>query len=238
MSASTSESPGLGKQKSISGWRAFDLKQRMKQKGVESDKDSEAYPLLSASTAPRRLFDKDGALEKPFSSVVVASMNFPPLMDAQNRNLQTPVPVSNSCLVRAENNGSAVTVEALQKLKHLHSWATESLIQDVLAGVNNNMTEALSLLEAMAISENKDDKTKEVESNGNHFASFDVLGNSFGETNDTSFTSNDTCNNSKDEAPSMQLLGIIKFLPIEPETEWEEDDVYLIHRKDAIRMIR
>ncbi|KAI3450942.1 hypothetical protein Pfo_007607 [Paulownia fortunei] len=246
MSASTSESPVRGnraKAKGTSGWTAFDLKQRQKQQSLESDNDSEAYPLLSGPSGPQSLFNKNGALlEKPFSSVVVASMNFPSLMDTENRNLQKRVPVSNSCLGTAQNIEPAVTAKAHQKLKYLHPWADESLIQDVLAGVNNNIDEALSLLKAMLISENKDAKSKKIGSNGNDFASFDIQSTSLGEKEDMSFTTNDPVNDSyeesKDEAPSMLLLNAAKCLPIEPESEWEEDDVYLIHRKDAIRMRR
>ncbi|KAK6150690.1 hypothetical protein DH2020_015622 [Rehmannia glutinosa] len=244
MSASTSESPVRGNRaKGTSGWAAFDLKQRQRQQSLESDNDSEAYPMLSGPSALQSLFNKNRApFEKPFSSVVVASVNFPSLMDAENRDLQRRVPGSNSCLGTAQNIETAVSIKAYEKLKSHHPWADESLIQDVLAGVNNNVDQALSLLEAMLISENKDAKSKKVESNGNDVASFDIQGDSLGEKADVSFTTNDPFNDSykesKDEAASMQLLGATKSSPIEPELEWEEDDVYLLHRKDAIKMIR
>ncbi|KAL8047426.1 hypothetical protein ABFX02_08G240500 [Erythranthe guttata] len=227
MSASTSESPGGGnraKAKSSSGWRAFDLSQRRKQLNIESADDSEsaAYPLLSGPpVVPQSLLNKNGVLleKKPFSSVVVDSMNFPSLLDTQNRNFQTPV-------VPPTNNSIPVTVnKAYQKLKFLHSWAEETLILDVLAGVNNNIDEALSLLQAMLIS---DANTNQLESSTNHFT---------GESSaDMSISSNDI---KEDESrPSVQLLDAAKYLPIEPEFEFEQDDVYLIYRKDAIRMTR
>lgn len=245
MSASISEGPVGGnraKAKSISGWTAFDLQQRRKQQGLESDNDSEAYPSLSGLSAPQSLSNKNGALlEKPFSSVVVASMNFPSSTDIKNRNFQRRAPASSSCLGIIQNTETVDTIEAYRKLNYLHPWADNSLIQDVLAGVNNNVDEALSLLEAMLICENEDDKNKKVESNWNDFAPCNIQGISLGEKKYTSFTNGPSNNNykqSKDEASSIQLLDAAKFLPIESEPEWEEDDVYLTYRKDAIRMIR
>jgi hypothetical protein len=42
---------------------------------------------------------------------------------------------------------------------------------------------------------------------------------------------------SVDAAANMKLiLGHLKSIPVEPE--WEEDDVYLSHRKNALRMMR
>lgn len=241
MSASTSEGPMGGnrgaKAKSISGWRAFDLKQRRKQQGLESDDDSEAYPSLSGPSAPQSFLNKNWALlEKPFSSVVVASKNFPSLKDV---NLQTQVPASSSCLGTAD---SSDPIEADRKLNCLYPWADKCLIQDVLAGVNYNFNEALSLLEAMLICEDEDDKNKEAKSVGSVLPSFNIQGNPLGDKEGMSLT-NQTLNNSykhflDEELSSIQLPDADKSLPIISEPEWEEDDVYLIHRKDAIRMKR
>ncbi|PIN20034.1 hypothetical protein CDL12_07292 [Handroanthus impetiginosus] len=248
MSASTSESPVRGnraKAKSTSGWTAFDLKQRRKRQGLESDNDSEAYPLLSGSSTPQSLFNKDGTLlEKPFSSVVVASMNFPNLIDAESRNLQSPLQISNSCLGTAQTVESAVSLKAYQKLNNLHPWADGSLIRDILAAVNNNIDQASSILEAMLVSGNDDAENLKVKEDVNDFASFHIQGVTLGEKSDMRDIANDPFNDNnsyketKDEASSLLLLDAAKSLPIEPEPEWEEDDIYLIHRKDAVRMIR
>lgn len=40
-----------------------------------------------------------------------------------------------------------------------------------------------------------------------------------------------------DKLPGSASLGIFRFVPIEPEY-WEEDDIYLTQRKDAMRMMR
>ncbi|KAK4417486.1 hypothetical protein Salat_2574300 [Sesamum alatum] len=241
MSASTSESPIAGnraKAKSTLGWMAFDLKQRRKQQGLESDNDCEVYPSLSGPTLPQN--KNQTPLRKPFSSVVVASTDFPSLIENKNGKLQRRGPVSNSRLGTAQNMCSEATDEAYWKLNHLHPWAGKSLIQDVLAGVNNNTEEALSLLEGMLISENKD--ANEVKSNGNDLESFHIQGTSLGEKADMNCISIDTfSNNNKesiDEGSLVLLPDAAKSLPIEPELDWEEDDVYLVHRKDAIRLIR
>ncbi|KAG8383323.1 hypothetical protein BUALT_Bualt04G0000600 [Buddleja alternifolia] len=259
MSASTSESHDASGNRRIktkskttsSGWIAFDLKQRRKQQGLESQIDSEAYPLLVPAPIPEQsLFKQNGPLlekkkKKPFSSVLVASTNYPSLMGTNINNFKTRVPVSNSSLVTTQNINTGVAIDTThQKLNYLHPWADESLVQDVLAAVNNNFDEALSLLETMLVSENKDANNKEVESNNvNGDTSFGVEGVSLGEkASDMSIITNDPFNDgsieSVDEASSRLLLDALKNLPVEPEPQWEEDDVYLIHRKDAIRMIR
>ncbi|XP_057787304.1 uncharacterized protein LOC131004622 [Salvia miltiorrhiza] len=189
---------------SISGWTAFDLEQRRKQQ-AQGD-DSNPYPSLSPLPAPQTLLTKNQSLfsDKPFSSLLAPSIDFPCL--------------KNKKTCTAESVG---TVKAYGKLKDVHPWADESLIQDVLAGVNNNVDEALSLLEAMLTTEHKV---------GSSCTNFDIP--------DASFSSNDNHKQPMDEESSLQLLEAIKSLPIEPEPEWGEDDVYLIYRKDAIRMMR
>lgn len=194
------------KAQSISGWTDFDLNQRRKQQGAADNHDSNPYPSLSALAAPRK---NESLLAKPFSSVLAPSIAFPSLKDVKSSNF----PATTS---------TAATTKAYGKLKDHHPWADESLIQDVLAGVNDNVDEALSLLEAMVVTDHHQvDKKEEVESSCNNFDS--------------------SASNHKqlmDEGSSLQLLDIIKSLPVEPEPEWGEDDVYLIYRKDAIRMMR
>lgn len=191
---------------SVSGWTAFDLKQRRKQLAAA---DSNPYPSLSGLTAPQSLLNRnESLLDKPFSSVLAPSINFPSLKDIKNEKL----PASPSSL-----GTTAVAVDTNGKLKDLHPWADESLIQDVLAGVNNNVLEASSLLEAMVITDHQVDKKLD--------------------TPDASLGFNHN-KQPMDEESTLQLLDTIKSLPVEPEPEWGEDDVYLIYRKDAIRMTR
>lgn len=216
---------------SISGWTAFDLKQRRKQQqGFADNHDSNPYPSLSGLTAPQSLLRRnESLLDKPFSSVLVPSIDFPSLKDVRNKIL----PASTSTAETVD------TTKAYGKLKYLHPWADESLIQDVLAGVNNNVHEALSLLEAMVITDHQVDKKKKVGSSCNDFDTPDA---SFSEKeNAISFIDDSLGGNHKqrmDEESSLQLLDTIKSLPIEPEPEWGEDEFYQIYRKDAIKMMR
>lgn len=243
MSASSSGS-GTGhraKAHSVSGWTAFDLKQRRKQQGLEAaadNHDSDPYPSLSGNlTQPQTLFNTNGSLlvkHKPFASVVVPSMKTTSFKD---KSLPSQLPASTSSLGTKVNHVD--TIKAYGKLKDLQPWADESLIHDVLAGVNNNVHEALSLLEAMAVSEDEVDKKKKVDSSCNDSDTPDI---SFWLKEDTiSFINESLDDNHKpsdDEESSMRLLDTVKSLPIESEPEWGEDDVYLIYRKDAIRMTR
>ncbi|CAA0839294.1 smr (Small MutS Related) domain-containing protein [Striga hermonthica] len=244
MSASTSErSPvrGSAKGKCTSGWAAFDLKHKQKSQLIEPNKVSEGYPLLSGPTFPNTLSNKHGVLlEKPFSSVVATPLNFPSLVDTTDGNKKGRAPVGNDCLLSAHNiETDNESVEVYQKLKCLHSWADESLIRDVLAGVSGDVDSALSLLGDMLISENKAAESKKVDPSKNAIVSFGVDDGFVGENKDASFTTDGSFSNEfKDDLTSAQLLGAIKSLPIEPEAEWQEDDVYLIHRKDAISMTR
>lgn len=223
---------------SISGWTAFDLKQRRRQQGLEDNHDSNPYPSLPLPTAPKSLLNKkESLLDKPFSSLLAApSTNFPSLEDTiKNKNL----PATTSSLAL----GTTVENAAHGKLKDLHPWADESLIQDVLAGVSNNVDEALSLLEAMVVAGDETDKKKKVQLSCNDdFTPPDTLDVPFLEKeNMIRFINDSLVGNQKqpmDEKASLHLLDIIKSLPIEPEHDWGEDDVYLIHRKDAIRMMR
>lgn len=243
MSASTGGS-GNGhraKAHSVSGWTAFDLKQRRKQQGVEAaadNHDSDPYPSLSSNlTQPQTLFNTNGSLlhnHKPFASVVIPSMKTASFKD---KSLPSQLPATTSSSLGSKSN-NVDTMKAYGKLKDLHPWADESLIHDVLAGVNNNVHDALSLLEAMAVSEEVDKKEK-VDSS---FNDSDNPGVSFWLKEDTiSFINESLDDNhkpSEGEESSMRLLDTIKSLPIESEPEWGEDDVYLIYRKDAIRMTR
>lgn len=224
--SSGSGSGRRAKGQSISGWTAFDLKQRRKQQQGLEAVDSNPYPSLSDSalTAPKSL----SILDKPFSSLLVPSINFPDIKSSKNL---LPATTSSLGIGTRGQNG---------KLKDLHPWADESLIQDVLAGVSNNVDEALSLLEAMV---DKVDKKEKVQLSCNDFLppDTDTDADTQLDEKENTMINDSLVGNQKqpmDEESSFRLLDIIKSLPIEPEPEWGEDDVYIIYRKDAIRMMR
>lgn len=216
------------KSKSTLGWAAFDQKQRHKNEYSEHEVDLEPYPsLLSGSPAKVLPNEKKAVMDKPFSSVVVTPTNFPSLVDAPKDGieLEREGTVTNT----AQMIDSGVSDGAYQKLKHFHSWADENLIRDVLAGVNYKTEEALSLLEAMRLPDGGAENKNMDSSCGNDTVPSSILSDPVKEH----------CVESKNEA-SLLLLNGRTFTrpPIEPEFDWEEDDVYLIHRKEAIKMMR
>ncbi|KAJ4954053.1 hypothetical protein NE237_030885 [Protea cynaroides] len=78
---------------------------------------------------------------KPFSSVLQPEMEFPSLIDDNDSKRQLLDGISSRMLgnkVVKENN----TIMALEKLKEIHGSADRSLIEDILAAVNNNFDHA------------------------------------------------------------------------------------------------
>ncbi|RVX21178.1 hypothetical protein CK203_002319 [Vitis vinifera] len=226
MSSASGKSPG---------WAAFDLKQRQKQ-GLEPELDKEPYPPIPSSFTslrPCRNSASNGCSGRSFSSL-----------------LTKVAEVSN-------------LVIAFNKLKELYSWADNSLIEDIMAAVDNDIDKASTLLGAMvstgSFEENKETSIVELNStsgnpyencklqadNGVFLGNGTVLSELSSTIGDLLIDNNkgltDECGSSGknlfDDAADMTLiLGRMKSIPIEPE--WEEDDVYLSHRKDAIRFMR
>lgn len=242
------------------GWAAFDLKQKQ---GLEFEADNDPYPPMASSVAPllrgqNLLKNNNALLVKPFSSVLLPSLNFPTL--TVNKDLEKPLQFSNSSanqsnkLIEEKSKASDI-VHGYEQLKELHSWADRSLIEDIILAVNNNFDEASTLLKAM-VSDGIDKNNKETNMADLQHKSEDYFldnkaliandGVSLGETKDVEelgrLLENGLCYNKEliDDRASFghmaQILGDSRFILIEPE--WEEDDIYLIHRKDAVRMMR
>ncbi|CAN6475444.1 unnamed protein product [Victoria cruziana] len=109
-----------------------------------------------------------------------------------------------------ERNGA----ESIGQLKKLHTWADDALLEDILSAVGDNEDEASLLLLSMCPtgSSEADVAAKRVE--------FDISSvKNLKETNKV------TIDLYKRKTPSV-------------EPEWEHDDIYSRHRKDAIRMMR
>ncbi|KAJ4715073.1 smr (Small MutS Related) domain-containing protein [Melia azedarach] len=247
------------------GWAAFDLKQRQKQ-GLEPEIDKDAYPPIPSTLTTLRncenMTRKNAISMRPFSSVLVPSVDFPTV--AENKDVQTHV--RNSDSDPGEKHGNNVVKEnkhdlAHKKLKALHPWADDSLIEDIIAAVDNNMEKALNLLSGMVSSSSttkRNKETKIVESSstvddclqmktGESFLfektlevsnlssiSEDSVEDNLGKLTDVHVSSG---KNLPVNAADMKLImEHLSTLPIEPE--WEEDDVYLVHRKDALKMMR
>lgn len=239
-------SQGRGK---TPGWAAFDLKQRQKQ-NLEGDVIKDPFPPIANTLTPPVSSQNLMKNNKPFSSVLLPSVDFATL--AENGKYKNPTLVGDSsgtCSNKNMEKNSHVLV--VNKLKELHHWADKSLIEDILEAADNNMDRASNLLEALvahdSIEENKQTPNVELNSTDKSF----ILGKTMNLTDISSTLDGCLKYNSKelvDENDSFGrkfpdetldeklLIEQLKSVPVEPE--WEEDDVYLIHRKDALKMMR
>lgn len=235
MSRTRSKSPG---------WAAFDLKQRQKQ-GLAPE-NNEPFPPMGvapASLRPCKKFASNNDLPaRSVSSIIRPSVNCP--TSRENKDGKSPVLVDDSS--RTLNNK---TVEensvfmAFKKLKELHCWADNTLIEDIMVAVENDIDKASVLLKAMAAEDNNKPQIKEpsfcskalLHDNNNLMKADDVsLGKAaeFAEPSSAKFLND----NLKEVTDMNKIFAHLGSIPVEPE--WEEDDVYLCHRKDARRMMR
>ncbi|GLT48360.1 hypothetical protein SLA2020_219910 [Shorea laevis] len=250
-----------GKDKS-SGWAAFDRKQRQKQGLLPEIKEDPFPPISGSLTALRKcenLTKSNKLSARPFSSVVIPTVNFPDLKE--NKDFVRPIQDGNSSEKRGQELVEGNNYDlAPKKLKELHSWADNSLIEDVLLAVDNDFEKALTLLQGMVSTSGtgeKEAKDKEQSSTVNDFLSnirsnkIIPVGNVAKHVDQNSkflenidnvkeLTNIDASSGNKfsdDDNANMNLvLRQLASIPVEPE--WEEDDIYLSHRKDAIKMMR
>lgn len=237
-----------------SGWAAYDLKQQQKELEFESD----PYPPISSNIAPSRPYQnslKDDDLSlKSFSSVLQPSVNFPILM--ANKDTRDTLQIGNSSTNHSQIDTSKKNdfLESYKKLKELHSWADKNLIDDIMEAVNNDIDKASTILKGMVapnILEEK--KVVGYEDMDYNFEDVHLDKNALLENIDPCLRKTTDPAELADKKQSethvscgklipetndnMKLiLDNLRFIPVEPE--WEEDDIYQIHRKDAIRMMR
>ncbi|CAI9108938.1 OLC1v1008650C3 [Oldenlandia corymbosa var. corymbosa] len=244
----------------ISGWTAFDREKRHND-GGESEAETESFPSLSSSVEQIQNFlgNANGriVLEKPFTSVLRGPVNvFASGTNQYEMKRETPQ-VGSSNMSGNVNNGVTDVTIAYDMLKKNHSWADQSLIEDVLAGLNYDVDEASTLLASMVSSENNSEENplnanKELTSNnGNEFLLHESSADQHVHLSAPNCLVEDLNVDHReyqDEQVSFEKIYVhddlnsensrigIKYLPIEPE--WEEDDIYLVYRKDALRSMR
>ncbi|KAK9167801.1 hypothetical protein Scep_002992 [Stephania cephalantha] len=246
-----------------SGWAAFDHKQRQKQ-CLEPDLPTEPYPHISGvvnSVRPLKGSEHiSRALGKSFSRAVQTPA-FPSLILS---NYET----SSKGLMGSNSEGTGVIAKEvnrtpnLEKLKEVHSWADANLIEDILGAVNNDFDQASILLETMAATSSSEG-VETIDLSGQRSPAEDSVLNKkavqeFAALENKSnlremksvledcVDSNKTGEASEEARIEAMLSGSsthsnsvphpLVFAPIEPE--WEEDDVYLTHRKHALKAIR
>ncbi|KAG2566405.1 hypothetical protein PVAP13_7NG193600 [Panicum virgatum] len=203
-----------------SGWAAFDRKWRSTDgRGDEGGGDS--FPALSDFGAPNSasssITGNSGLKPKPFASVVRPSVDFGAVSNGGGRDH-----VGN-----VNHGASAASDNKYKLLKDAHSWADSNLIEDVLAAVNNDVTQASDLLKAMV---SPDLQTGEGSTCGQLAAEMNKP---------HSLPSEDSrADNRKPGSSHLLPLPMnLSSIPLEPELE-ELDDDYLNYRKDALKMMR
>ncbi|XP_004302219.1 PREDICTED: uncharacterized protein LOC101307600 [Fragaria vesca subsp. vesca] len=234
------------------GWAAFDLKQRQKGRAPQIDEDPFPPIVSTVKSLHPTVLRNDEAPRKPFSSVFLPSVDVSSL--AENRNGERSLLDGNSSRKHTpvEDQRSSI-----KKIKDHYSWADDSLVEDIMAAVDNDITNASNLLKAM-VSPSRSEVNKETSISG-------VDSSTDASLSDKCFSSESAAdiaelsstiekcleeNNIKwsndndlygqklsNDAGNVKLTtSSLESVPIEPE--WEEDDVYLRIRKDALRMMR
>ena len=242
-----------------SGWTAFDLKQR-KKNGLESEVGKDPFPPIGASNSMRhddKLVKRNRVPVKSFSSVLLPTKNFPPLKEGRDNQKQ----MAGSDSVR-KYCGTAAQEDvdlAIKKLKEQHRWAENSLIEDILAAVSNDVDKAATLLETMASAvnfgeckvssdpraatsdyipcEEKTDEIHILEKVKNDIPIHSsVVGHIKDNDKDLEDRNASSVEKLSDDDNVRSKLGLLNSVPVQPE--WEEDDIYLSHRKDALKTMR
>ncbi|CAA6675546.1 unnamed protein product [Spirodela intermedia] len=204
-----------GKRVKSPGWTAFDRKMRRNECPEPKDGND---PFPQFQTLREFLFSSSCFVDSQSREHRIK------LEDLDERHASKPRDDADH--ISMETNA----LSSIERLKSIHGWADEGLIWDILAEVGNDEDKATTLLGAMVspIFSSKDTDPKE-----SMIVPEDQI--SDGEKNfpELNFLPrNHSLDNSLEKLMSLKLVSA----PVEPD--WEEDDVYLSHRKDAIRMMR
>ncbi|KAI4354650.1 hypothetical protein L6164_003497 [Bauhinia variegata] len=238
-----------------SGWAAFDLQQKQKQ-GPEHEVNKDPFPPISGTTDSLRPCEKlpgnNHVPPKSFSSVLLPSKNFPALKE--NGNNQTTLLGFDSDSRHQRSVPEKNANLAIRKLKDHHTWAENSLVEDILAAVDNSIDRASTILEAMApavsFEDHKPSNTPQQatsdEKTGNSFSFGKVIDGAplsstlvdhLRDNVEDLVGGNDSLSQKiSDDSNLLRNMQLLNYVPVEPE--WEDDDVYISHRKDALRMMR
>lgn len=211
------------------GWAAFTCKQQGKQ-GTGTGCNVDRYPSISevasSGSAKRWINDRCGST-RSFSSVVRPSVGFP--LSVSHESLVTNDD-NTGTKHHIDQNTRDYDARPVKMLKDVHMWADQTLIQDVLAAVNNDIGQASVLLRAMVSSESKSEYPRP---SGPCSSTVSCACDS---KKKCSVESNSVGNRLSEGDHEVVMPKSLFHLPVEPE--WEEDDIYLSHRKDAVRMMR
>lgn len=243
-----------------SGWTAFDLKERQKH-GLECKIDDDPFPPVS--TSGNASLDVRGKLRRnrePSSEKSFSSVPIPPSNNAYGKNQVCGGGRRSrpSTLIPPVNSHDS----AFMKLKEMFSWADDSLIRDILLSTEDNFEMALDFLKGMVSAgdsaADEGNNNKEADDPNSRRSRCKTFGRTV--TSSVEMAARSTCEDagkydlqerggssflanayeseklSDDISELDSIIQRLHSIPIEPE--WEEDDLYLIHRKDALKMMR
>ncbi|KAG9456907.1 hypothetical protein H6P81_001415 [Aristolochia fimbriata] len=198
---------------STSGWAAFDTNHRKKH-GIETENKVDSFPPLL-----------DVISSDPLKN---SEMNYIPSTRTFSSVVQPSAASASTLLGLKVIAGETSNLPTVEKLEKIYSWAEQSLIEDILSAVNNDEDQASALLKAMEL---PCFQVSEMDSTEQRSTREDQVDKS-----ERSEAGNSLENHRPSENQVELISGQIFSVPIEPE--WEDDDVYISHRKDAMRMIR
>lgn len=236
----------------VPGWASFDAQQLGGVPKADVDPFPPFPPTSSSSNHLQRkpsqgsVMDKNYLKEKNDVSAVVGHENisftspnsrgkpwkgFSQLIEkvaVRPEKLVDPYPnaiLASTAMLQGVTDDANQKKVAVEKLKALYGWADESLIEDVLVAVNYELEQASASLESMAV--------MTLPENSDPFDASEAVENSLPDQS------------SEGSGPESLGFGNLHVtvarghMPTAPpEPEWEEDDVYLKHRKEALRMRR
>ncbi|XP_048490981.1 uncharacterized protein LOC125492485 isoform X2 [Beta vulgaris subsp. vulgaris] len=246
-----------------SGWTAFDQQQRQ-QNNCGTRSIYEPFPSLPSTVQAANSFSKNKhGRVKSFSSVILPSLDFSAPLQDDMKSKPSAAGSSRGPQISEVSQEKKFDL-VFRQLRELFGWADDSLIEDIMAASGNDFDQASSFLKAM-ISDQSSQELK-IDEVGNYSCdSMEPSGNGklMHETKDVSwkeisepakmcsvlepFVGNNNNNVTdeftlsaenlfKDCTEINAMLSRLTSVPVEPE--WEEDDVYLSCRKEAIKMMR
>jgi hypothetical protein len=209
---------------SNSGWAAFDRRLRGTADGGD-DVDANSFPALpgsrgssSASSLVRESNNMPKA--KPFASVIRPPVELGAVGNENgNKHLIDHMEKTNFVV-------NSVCEDKIKLLRNAHSWADSILIEDILAGVNNDVGQASVLLEAMVSPDLPPGEGRTTGQPGFEMNKVHGLA-----------SENSTAENKYPNESKLLPMQYVVPIPVEPELE-EFDDEYLNHRKDALKIMR
>ncbi|XP_010674328.2 uncharacterized protein LOC104890512 [Beta vulgaris subsp. vulgaris] len=251
------------RQAKTSGWTAFDQQQRQ-QNNRRARSIDEPFPSLPSTVQPANSFSKNKHGQvKSFSSVILPSLDFSAPLQDDMKSKPSAAGSSKGPQISAVSQDKEFDM-VFRQLKELFGWADDSLIEDIMAATGSDFDQASSFLKAMVpdqrseelkvdevgdyscdsiepsdngklMHERKDVSWKEISEPAKMCSVLEPLvGNNNNNGIDKFTLSAENLFNNCAQINAM--LSQLTSVPVEPE--WEEDDVYLSCRKEAIKKMR